>query len=86
MEALREQRESTIHTTREELYSAQEEVPLLTRSLVPFDFTSYAFSQGFWDFVFPVNSEYERKGVTGLDRRVAIFVKPNWDTLLATLL
>lgn len=29
MEALREQRESTICTTREELYSAQEEVPLL---------------------------------------------------------
>lgn len=29
MEALREQRESTICTTREELYSAQEEVPFL---------------------------------------------------------
>lgn len=29
MEALKEQRESTICTTREELYSAQEEVSLL---------------------------------------------------------
>lgn len=35
MEALREQRESTICTTREELYLAQEEVPLLLHTLTP---------------------------------------------------
>lgn len=35
MEALREQRESTICTTREELYSAQEEVPFLPVVLSP---------------------------------------------------
>lgn len=33
MEALREQRESTICNTREELYSAQEEVPSISDSL-----------------------------------------------------